>query len=62
VSKFEWYFIGIINLAACEYVTYKDSPAFWRWHNSRQHDEWIGHKDGPNRHPDGWPGWMAEFV
>lgn len=62
MSKFEWYFIGIINVAACEYARKNGYDAYWRWSDSRQHREWIGHKDGPNRHPDGWPGWMAEFV
>lgn len=62
MSKLEWYFIGLINMAACEFVQRHDSPAFWRWHNSKQFESWIGHKDGPNRHPSGWEGWMTEFV
>ena len=62
MSKLEWYFIGIINMGACDYVRQHDSPAFWRWHNSKQHNAWIGHEDGPNRHPDGWAGWMAAFC
>ncbi len=62
MSKLEWYFIGLINIAACDYLQCNGSTdAFWRWHNSKQHDRWIGHADGPNRHPGGWEGWMAEF-
>ena len=64
MSKLEWYFIGLINLAALEYTDKRgsDVPAFWRWHHSAQFRAWIGHEDGPNRHPMGWQGWMDEFV
>ncbi len=68
MSKLEWYFIGIINLAALEYVSNRPEAdnlharTFWRWHHSKQHDTWIGHADGPNRHPGGWAAWMAEFL
>lgn len=62
MSKLEWYWIALLNMAANEYAYHIEATdAFWRWHNSKQYDQWIGHVDGPNRHPGGWEGWMAEF-
>lgn len=66
MSKIEWYLIGIINMAALAWLDrgqpLEHQTPFWRWHNSKQHDEWIGHVDGPNRHAHGWEGWMREWL